>query len=541
MIPVLRIFCLSLFFCASVFAESGVDAASQRIRIVLKSEPPNLNSLQASDVVSSFVLNHIMEGLLQYNARNELVAGVAERWQLREAGATFWLRRDARWSDGKPVTAQDFIFAWRQVVLPATASNYAFALFPVKNAERINRGELPADQLGVQAVDDYQLDVQFERPCPYFLGLTAFATYYPLREDFVQARGARYAADAGDLLFNGPFVLTRWDHGAHLTLQKNSGYWNAAAIRLQEIDIPYVTADASAAFNLFQEGSIALAQLDTSTLQEAVARAAPMQLFNTGALYFLEFNLRPERLTANVHLRRAIQAIFAPEQLTNKVIGLPGNLPTVSLFPRTVKGISGFFREEFPPPLPPRGLAVARQELALAQRELNVKQWPPLVLLAGVSPTAKKQAEYFQQLLQLGLDIPVRIDNQIFKQTIEKMNRGDFDIAMAGWVPDFDDAITFGDLLASWNENNRGRYNNPNYDALVRAANATGDQSKRMPLFAQMQQMIIEDVPVLPTFESAEMYAINPQLRGVTRALFGGDLDFRHAYVEAPLSKREQH
>ncbi len=491
-----------------------------------------MNSLHTSDVVSSFILNHVMEGLLQYNARNELIAGVAERWQLREDGATFWLRRDARWSDGKPVTAHDFVFAWQQVVVPATASEYAFILFPVKNAERINRGELPVEQLGVRAVDDYQLEVQFERSCPYFLGLTAFATYYPLREDFVRARGGRYAADAGDMLYNGPFLLTRWDHGAHLTLQKNKRYWNAAAIRLQEIDIPYVTADASAAFNLFQEGSVALTQLDSTALQEAVTRSLPMQLFNTGGMYFLEFNLRAERLTANLHLRRAIQAIFAPEQLVNKVVGLPGNLPATSLFPRTLKGQHKFFFEEFPQPLPPRGVALARRELALAQKELNIKQWPPLVLLAGVSPTAKKQAEYLQQLLQRGLNIPVRIDNQIFKQTIEKMNRGDFDIAMAGWVPDFDDAITYGDLMASWNDNNRGRYSSPQYDALVRAANASGDQAVRMPLFAQMQQLLIDDVPILPTFESAEMYAINPQLRGVARALFGGDLDFRSAYVE---------
>jgi oligopeptide transport system substrate-binding protein len=545
MAAVLRIFCLACFVCGCALAEPGVDATAQRIRIALKSEPPNLNSLQTSDVISSFILNHVMEGLLQYNARNELIGGVAERWQLREDGATFWLRRDARWSDGKPVIARDFVFAWRQVVLPATASRYAFIMFPLRNAERINRGELPAEQLGVRAVDDYQIEVQFERPCPYFLGLTAFATYYPLREDFMRARGERYAADAGDLLFNGPYRLTRWDHGAHLTLQKNASYWNAAAIRLREIDIPYVTADAGAAFNLFQEGSIALAQLDASSLQEATARALPMQIFNTGGMYFLEFNLRPGRLTANVHLRRAIQAIFAQEQLVNKVVGLPGNLPAVSLFPHTLKGARGFFFEEFPPPLPPRGVAIARRELALAQRELTLVQWPPLVLLAGVSATAKKQAEYLQQLLQLGLGIPVRIDNQIFKQTIDKMNRGDFDIAMAGWLPDFDDPITFGDLMASWNDNNRGRYDSPRYDALVRAANASGDQTQRLPLFAQMQQTLIDDVPLLPTFESAEMYAINPQLRGVTRSLFGGDLDFRSAYIEAPVSgqitQRESH
>lgn len=511
----------------------GVDIEAQRIRMVLKSEPPTLNSLQATDVISSFVLNHLQEGLLQYDERNALAAGVAERWQLREDGATFWLRRDARWSDGRPVTAHDFVFAWQQVVLPATASRYAFALFPVKNAERINRGELAADALGARALGDYQLEVEFERPCPYFLGLTAFATYYPLRADFYRERGARYAADAGDLLFNGPFTLERWDHGARLTLKKNPRYWNARAIRLNEIDIPYVTGDATAAFNLFQEGSVALAQLDAATLQEATARGASMQLFQTGAVYFLEFNLRPERLTANRHLRRAIQAVFAQEQLVNKVVGLPGNLPTVSLFPRTLKGMHAPFRDEFPAPLPPRGVALARAELELARRELGLREWPPLVLLAGVSPTAKKLAEYFQQLLQRGLDIPVRIDNQIFKQTLEKMNRGDFDIAMAGWLPDFDDAITFGDLMASWNENNRGRYNNPRYDALVAAANATGDQAARLQLFGQMQLLLLEDVPLLPTYESAEIYAVDPRLHGVTRALYGGDLDFRHAYVEA--------
>lgn len=531
-IAVFRCLIIAFLLSGFAFAESGVDVAAKRIRIVLKSEPPNLNSVQATDVVSSFVLNHIMEGLLQYDARNELVPGVAERWQLRDDGATFWLRRNARWSDGKPVTAHDFVFAWQQVVNPASASQYAFALFPIKNAERINRGELAIDALGARAVDDYQLDIQFERPCPYFLGLTAFATYFPLREDFYRLKSARYAADADDLLFNGAFTLSRWDHGARLAFTKNAYYWNAKNIRLQEIDIPYITSDAQAALNLFAQGSTAMAQLDAATLQEASSRGAPMQLFQTGGIYFLEFNLRADRMTRNVHLRRAIQAIFSPEQLVNKVIGLPGNIAATSLFPSSVKGEQGLLREAFPPPLAPHGIAQARRELAQAKRELNIDVWPPLVLLAGTSGTAKKQAEYFQQLLQRGLGIPVRIDNQIFKQSLEKMTRGDFDIAMAGWVPDFDDAITFGDLMASWNENNRGRYSNPAYDALVRAANASGEQSIRMPLFAQMQKILIDDVPILPTFESAEMYAIDPRLHGVARARFGGDLDFRHAYVE---------
>jgi oligopeptide transport system substrate-binding protein len=172
--------------------------------------------------------------------------------------------------------------------------------------------------------------------------------------------------------------------------------------------------------------------------------------------------------------------------------------------------------------------------MELAKTELKLQQWPPLVLLARDSPLERKIAEYLQQLLQTGLGIPTRIDIQVFKQALEKMNTGDFDIVITGWGADFDDPITFGDLFASWNINNRGRYNSAQYDALVRAAYASADQSERMQLFAQMQQHVIDDVPILPMFESTEIYAVNPQLRGVTRALYSGDIDFRFAYLEGP-------
>lgn len=538
MLKSIATFILALLFAAPLHAADGIDVAAQRIRLMLKSEPPNLNSLVTTDNVSGFVLSHVMEGLLQYNERGELEPGVAERWELRADGATFWLRRDARWSDGRAVTAADFVFAWRQVVTPATASPYALIMAMLKNAERITRGELPATALGVRAVDPYRLEVEFERPCPYFLGLTAFATYLPVREDFYRQRGERYAADAGDLLFNGAFTLERWDHGAHLTLRKNPAYWQRDRIRLQEIDIPFVSGDTSAAFNLFQEGNIAMAQLDAETLPAAVAQGMPVQLFDTGAIYFLAFNMRPGRPTANLHLRRAVQAIFSTSQLVNKVIGLPGNLPGESLFPRTVKGVEGRFRDEFPVRLPPHDLRRARAELELAKRELGVERLPPLMLLALVSPTAQKQAQYLQQLLQTGLGLDVRIDNQIFKQALEKSNRGEFDLSIAsGWLPDFDDAITFGELMASWNENNRGRYASARYDALVRQASGSSDQRERMAAFGAMQQLLVDDVPLLPTYESVELYAVHPALRGVRRALFGGDLDFRYAYLQTPAAE----
>ncbi len=515
----------------AVLADGAVDHERQRIRLTLSSEPPNLNSTVTTDQISSFVLSHVMEGLLTYDASNELSPGVAERWELRQDGATFWLRRNARWSDGKPVTAHDFVFAWRTAVDPKTASQYASALYPVRNAERINRGELPVTALGVEARGDFRLEVTFERPTPYFLGLTAFFTYYPIRQDFYESRGERYAADADDLLYNGPFVLQRWVHGAHLRLRRNGHYWGRDHVGLYEIDIPYITTDTTAIFNLYQAGSIALAPLETETLRDAVRLGFTPKLFLTGSIYYLQFNLREGRITTNRNLRKAIQAILDPAVLVNKVVGLPGNLPSDSIFPTTVKGVELPFRTEYPAPRPERGLGLARHYLELARQELGLERIPPLVMLVGDGPRANKEAEYFQQLFARGLGLDVRLDRQTAKQRLDKMSRGDFDIVAAGWGPDYDDPMTFGDLFASWNENNRGRYRNPEYDRWVEIAATSPDPEQRMRAFAEMQRLLMEDVPVLPLYESGNVYLQHPQLRGVVRAIFGGDPNLRYAYV----------
>lgn len=512
-------------------ADDAVDVEQQRITVSILTEPPNLNSALATDQVSSFVLAHVMEGLLQYDPRGALAAGVAERWALRADGATFWLRRNAMWSDGRPVTAHDFVFAWRTVVAPATASQYAPSLFPIANAERINRGELPAEQLGVRAVDAYTLEVTFARPCPYFLGLTASHTFYPLREDFYRQRGERYAADAGDLLYNGAFTMTRWTHGAHLTLEKNPAYWNRDKIHLRSIDMPYFTSDTGALFNLYKNGSIAMADLEPDTLSESIERGYPVKPFSAGYMVFWEFNMRPGRITANRSFRYALQALFDPELLVNKIVRLPGTRTANSIFPRAFRIDGEPFIDRWPVPPPQRDLALARRWLEQARRELHLVNFPPLILLTSDREYSRREAEYFQQLLSAGLGLEVRIDRQIFKQTIEKMTKGEFDIVLAAWGPDYDDPMTFGDLMASWNENNRGRYSSEAYDAFVAQAQQETDTQKRAELFDRMQRQLMADVPLLISYEKALPYVLHPQLEGVRRSPFGGDPDFRYARV----------
>ena len=514
------------------FAQSeGVDADAGRLVLSIATEPPDLDHSTTSDQISIFVLSHVFEGLLQYGPDGQLMPAVAESWRETDNGFEFVLRRDARWSDGKAVTAMDFKYAWQRALAPDTASQYAFILFPIAGAKAIHEQGAAADTLGVEVVDRYTLRVTLERPCPWFPSLTAFPTFYPLREDIVDRWQGRYAADADKMIYNGPFVLDRWVHGAQLRMRRNEQYWNRDAIALNEIDIPYITSDPGAQYNLFKDGQIALANLDKSSLEHALSRGFEAREFKNGTLFYWLFNFRDGRPTSNRALRKAIQSLFDPSILVYQVLGLPGIEPGVSLFPKTVRVAGQRLREHHPLTEPDRSLVVAKRWLEQARNELG-GQIPALTLLAGDSPRATQEAEFLQYLLKRALGIDLRIDQQSFKQRLEKMRRGDFDIAAAGWGPDYDDALTFADLFASWNANNRGRYNSEIYDALVRRAMAQTDAGQRMRSFHLMQQHIQSEAVILPSYENVSLYLLHPGLKGLQRQIFGGDPNLRFVELE---------
>jgi oligopeptide transport system substrate-binding protein len=515
-------------------APPAVDHANNEIAIVMSQEPQWLNTVKATDQISFIVLDHISEGLMTYNAHNELVGGVAERWELTDDKATFWLRRDARWSDGKPVTAQDFVFAWQQVANPANAAEYAFLMRSFTNGEAIIGGDMPPQSLGVEALDDHTLVAHLTSPIAYFLELVTFISFRPVREDFFRAQGQAYAADADKMLSNGPFTLTGWVHGASLRMEKNPNYWNATAIKLDAINVPYITEDPNARFNLFMDNKIVMATgLDKSASRMAMQKRQKLKSFRDGTTFFIEFNHRSNRPTRNLNLRRAMQAVHDAEALTYKVIGLPGNIPAVSLFPEWLQGNNGPLLEEFPPPQPVLDPEQGRRYLELAKRELGVEEMPPLSLLLSDTPNSVKQAEYFQDVMMRTLGLEIRLDRQIFKQRLAKMSAGEFDLVAAGWAPDYIDTMTFADLFSSWNLNNRGRYKNEKYDDLVRRAQSTTDKALRNRAFGELQSLIFEDVVILPQYDRGYIYVQNKQIEGVRRTRVGGDPNFNYAWILA--------
>lgn len=512
---------------------AAVDPQGQRIQLALRFEPPSLNSIRSTDRISAFVLAHVMEGLVRYGENGQLEPAAAQRWQRDGHTLRFFLRPNALWSDGKPVTAHDFVFAWRRVVDPRSNARYGSLLALLRNAKEIIAGEMPPELLGVFADDDFTLRVELVQPVSYFADLTAFMTLYPVRQDFYSKHSKRYAADADKMLFNGPFTLSRWVHGAHLTLTRNKQYWNRQAVRLQEIDIPYITSDSNAALNLFKNDDIVLAdELRQAAISSAVAQGYNLRSFNSGSLYYYAFNFRQKSVMRNRALREAITLVVDHKKFVNRLLGVPSTQLANSIYPRFLKTSTHSLQTLMPPMLPGLDIVRAKRALARAKSQLNLDVLPSLSLLVDDAQDSVRRAQYLQFLLQKTLGLQVHIDRQTFKQRIAKSIRGDFDIVASSWSPDFNDALTFADLFASDNSNNRSRYHNVQYDQQLAIAQQSIREVDRTKAFKAMQGLLAKDFAIIPLYELNTLYVQHPRLKGVQRQIFGGDPSFYKAWID---------
>lgn len=521
-------------WCMPLYAASGVDAERQIIRIALASEPPSLNSLTSQDQFGSFILGHTKEGLMRYNAEGQLEGAVASHWQREGLTWRFTLRKGARWHDGRQVQAEDFVTAWRAVLDPKTGAPNAHLLYPIAGAEGINLRQAAPETLAVRALDERTLEVRLKEPLPYFLALTAYATYLPVHPDYLERFGPRYAAEADHQAYNGPFVLETWVHGARLTMERNPHYWEQDAIRLNGIYIDHITADPLAVMNLFSDGSIAMTDIGVDSLDLSLRRGLPLHHYPVANLFYLRFNFAEGRWTTDPDLRQAIFLSLNPDELVNKVIALPGFQVARSLFPRYMRSQGTRLWDYAPPEVVFPNVTKARAHLEAFMQRHGLTEVPSLTLLTSDSPGAAKQAEYFQNALKLALGLDLRLDKQIFKQRLAKENQGLFDIAMSGWGPDYNDPMTFADLFASWNPNNRGRYLNADYDRWLAIAQTSQVSAERLEAFANLHRILAADLPLIPLYENALIYVKHPRLHGVFRSRFGADPVYHRAWVEAP-------
>lgn len=519
--------------CGFQYADQVRPAGGNTRTLVMAdtAEPPDLDPSKSTDVASARILTNTMEGLMRLDDKNEpypaLAIGMPEV-SADKRTYTFTLR-PAQWSDGRPIRAQDFVYSWLRTLDPKTKSQYSYMLYPIRNAEAFNLGKAQAKDVGVKALDDRRLQVTLEAPTPYFNDLTAHVTYYPQRADIVAKYGSDYAKEPNRLVYNGPFMLTDWQHEANYTMKKNPRYWDAKVVRLDQVRVEIIK-DAASAINLYRTQHIDFSELG-SDFADLFKQKPDRMVIKEMSSWYLEFNQR-KRFFQNKHIRQAVQLAIDRRTMTERLLK-NGSLPAGALIPPTVKGTKEqTYRQLFPDQIeydPKRARALYRQGL----RELKLKDQPPKIeIVADDTMGAKRELAYIKEQLRKNIGLRVQQVNIPFKQRLDRGKRGQFDLLFSGWGADYNDPLTYSNIFITGNSYNRGRWSHPQYDTLVKQAMVNPDESERLQQLIQAEKILLEDAAIVPIYYRSRLAVLKPFVKGITWNAIGSEFQLKHAYID---------
>ncbi len=527
MYRLLGILCLALTLVFAVGC-GAKDAKLDTVKYVLETEPATLDPALSTGLPESQVELQIFEGLVRLDAKDQPQPGVAKRWDISPDGLTytFYLREDAKWSDGSEVTALDFVYAWTRVLTPATASQNAYMLYPIKNAEAFYKGKAAAADLGVKAIDKRTLQVVLETPAPYFLGLTAFHAYYPVPEKVVSANPTKWASDAKGLVSNGPFVLTEWKHSSELKFKKNDHYWDKGKVKLAGMEWPISESQATR-LNMVESNQANMMTEPPGPEQDRLTKEGIMKITPISSLTYYVFNTQKAPFD-NPLVRKAFSMAIEREALVKNVMKGGKKAAYALVPPGMINPATGKdFREE--------GGNYVKEDVAEAQRLLKEagynesNPFPKVTLLYNTNETHKALAEAVQAMLKKNLGVDVALMNQETKVFLASRNRGEFQIARANWVGDYADPMTFISVFSD--PENDALYNNPTYNAFVKMSDMTQDPAARMTAMHEAEKLLFQDSVIMPVAYSTHPYIARPYIKGYAWSILAL-VDFKEAYIE---------
>ncbi|HGH7173521.1 TPA: ABC transporter substrate-binding protein [Bacillus wiedmannii] len=513
-------------------------AAKQVLNRTENQEIPTMDVSKSTDTLGSQILGNTMEGLYRLDKDNKPIPAVAESSTKSEDGKkyTFKLRKDAKWSNGDPVTAKDFVYGWQRLLDKNTAAEYAFIAFYIKNAEAINKGEKPLTDLGAKAVDDYTLEVELEKPVPYFLNLMAFPSYYPLNEKFVKEKGDKFGLEADTTLYNGPFVMASWKHEQGWQLKKNDKYWDNKTVKLEEINYS-VVKEVATKVNLYDTGSIDFTLLSGEFVDKYKSNKEEYGEYSEASTFFLRLNQKrngQDTPLKSKKLREAIALSIDKKGLATVILN-NGSKATDQLVPKGLAtGPDGKdYQDTFKNGLKydPKKGAAAWDE---AKKELG-KDQVTIELLSYDDGTAKKIADYFKDQIEKNLKgVTVNTKIQPFKQKLKLESAQDYEVSFAGWSPDYSDPMTFIDMFESKSPYNQMSYSNPKYDEMVAKAGneLLSDPKKRWETLGKAEKLFLEeDAGLVPLYQTGRAYVMKPNVKGIVKHNISPEYSFKWAYV----------
>ncbi|MFZ5862229.1 MAG: peptide ABC transporter substrate-binding protein [Nitrospirota bacterium] len=479
-------------------------SSDNTFRMVLSNEPPTLDWSLATDSVSITVIENLMDGLTRFDRDLRPVPAVAATWDVSDQGRryVFHLRPEVQWSDGAPVTAGDFEYAWKRLLDPKTAAQYAYFLYPVANAKAYNTGALAdASTVGVRALSATELEVLLDRPLAYFPSLTTFMVTFPQRRDLIERYGDHWT-DPGRLVTNGPFRLDSWRHEYRLLLSANPTYYGGKPA-IDRVAM-YVVNERTTELTLYETGDLDYAQLPPEAIPSFEGAPEHRRLPILRG-YYAGFNVTKPPFT-DARVRQAFALAIDREEFPNILRG--GERAARGWVP---PGMFGYEPDVGLPYDPDR----ARRLLAEAGFPEG-RGLPPVEYVFNTGPVNTLIAENLQAQWKRNLNVDVRLDNVEWKVYLKRLEQDAPAIFRLGWGADYPDPDNFLALFTKDSGNNHTRWANAHYDALIADAASESDSNRRLTMYREAQRLLTEqDVPIIPLFTHVQNMLVKPWVRGL--------------------------
>jgi oligopeptide transport system substrate-binding protein len=507
------LFCVGLWGCSRREAPVQAGDREQVLHRGLGEEPAGLDPLLTTDTSYTTVLSALLEGLVSEDPVDlHPVPGVAESWEASADGLTytFHLRADAQWSDGKPVTSDDFLGSWRRMLTPAMASVAASQLYIIWGAEAFNRGDGDFSKVGIAAPDPRTLSVSLSHPAPWFPSVLSSPAWLPVPvahypRELPTPAEANTWSQPGTWVGNGPFVLKEWKRGQEIVVSRSPTYWDAGRVRLSEIHFhPFDSLDSEE--RSFRSGQLHVTEALPPGRIDAYRSDSPALLRVDPLLgtYFMRLNVRRPGL-GDARVRLALALAIDRESIAARVLR-GGQGPAYSFTP---PGIGAYA----PAPVQRRNLDEARG-LLLASGHAGGAGLPTFQLLYNTSESHRDVAEAVQEMWRRDIGIKVELVNQELKSTEEARRAGDYDLLLSSWIADYVDPSAFLDMWRGGSGNNFTGWSSAAYDALLSKADLTADTPARNALYGQAERLLLGEAPIAPLYHYTHVFLIQPSVHG---------------------------